>query len=163
MKAATSITALAVLLLAAGCGQQEAAQEPTSETVAMDPNMDHGPAGMGQTAQLEPVNDSGIAGEATVTEQHASGAHPSGHLCGDRDGRAAAAADHDGCNRHRDDDHLGRDRGDNARRRPAHNRLSRRGWRSRDLCPDPRSHDVIADRSVAGDFPHGFGDFVGFG
>jgi hypothetical protein len=69
MKAATSITALAVLLLAAGCGQQEAAQEPTSETVAMDPNMDHGPAGMGQTAQLEPVNDSGIAGEATVTDR----------------------------------------------------------------------------------------------
>ncbi len=62
---------MAILILAAGCGGDSA--DVSQEAVIVDPApdgfaADSAPA-MGQTAQFQPVNDSGIAGEATVTDR----------------------------------------------------------------------------------------------
>lgn len=68
-------TGLAILFLAAGCGSD--VEDVAEEAVVVDPvadamdAMDAAVGAMGQTAQLQPVNESGIAGEATVTDRGA--------------------------------------------------------------------------------------------
>lgn len=62
---------MAILILAAGCGGDSA--DVSQEAVVVDPAPEgmaaESTAPMGQTAQLQPVNDSGITGEATVTDR----------------------------------------------------------------------------------------------
>jgi hypothetical protein len=90
MKRSTSIASLTLFLLIGACAQDDAAEDVATDQVVLDAASDTmnqpAAAGMGQTAQFQPVNDSGIAGEATVTDRGAesevmvrlTGASPNG-------------------------------------------------------------------------------------
>lgn len=71
------VTVGTVLLVLAGCGGGDdaeidlAAGDSVAAPPAAEPagGMMDQPAGMGMTAQMQPLNDSGIAGEVTVTDR----------------------------------------------------------------------------------------------
>ena len=60
---------MAMLFLAAGCGSDSL--DESYDAVMVDPVPEGVPEGgaMGQTMQFQPVNASGMAGEATITER----------------------------------------------------------------------------------------------